>query len=222
MNDTAAARVAPELSEKQIGVHHDLAYIRPPRTAVLSSVHLRTVELLQQTQLEKPFKMFARLYILSTFALLAVATPWGEPPPVTVTVTSTAPASTVTTVSQCNTGSISCCNTVAQASFIYLFYIPSYTYLHSSVSIRLALRKLTSSPGSSTSSWALLPASSGSAAPQSASSVSEAAMDAQPTPFAARTTPSYVSCSSLPDICVLRRILFQGGLINIGCIPITL
>ncbi|KAJ3524591.1 hypothetical protein NM688_g8534 [Phlebia brevispora] len=64
-------------------------------------------------------KMFARLYasffyVLCTLSLLAVATPWGVTPTVTVTVT--APAPTVTTVSQCNTGSISCCDQVLDSS----------------------------------------------------------------------------------------------------------
>ncbi|KAF7800301.1 hypothetical protein EIP86_011550 [Pleurotus ostreatoroseus] len=59
--------------------------------------------------------MFARFYtsffyVVSTLALLAVATPWGVTSTVTKTVT--APAPTVTAVSQCNTGSISCCNQV--------------------------------------------------------------------------------------------------------------
>ena len=44
--------------------------------------------------------MFAKLAIVSSLALLAVATPWGAPPPVTTTVTVTAPASS-TPVSQC-------------------------------------------------------------------------------------------------------------------------
>ncbi|PAV14909.1 fungal hydrophobin [Pyrrhoderma noxium] len=55
---------------------------------------------------------------LSTFLvlpLLAVATPWGAPPPVTTTVTVTAPASS-TPVSQCNTGPIQCCQSTQTAS----------------------------------------------------------------------------------------------------------
>ncbi|KIJ41342.1 hypothetical protein M422DRAFT_143871, partial [Sphaerobolus stellatus SS14] len=38
------------------------------------------------------------------------------PPPVTKTVTATAPASTVTSISQCNTGDAQCCNTVGAAN----------------------------------------------------------------------------------------------------------
>ena len=63
--------------------------------------------------------MFARvyatiLYVFFSVSLLAVATPWGVPTTTTptVTVTVTAPAPTVTTVSQCNTGSIQCCDQV--------------------------------------------------------------------------------------------------------------
>ena len=41
--------------------------------------------------------MFAKLFTLASFALLAVATPTGPSPP---------------TVSQCNTGSLQCCNSV--------------------------------------------------------------------------------------------------------------
>ena len=69
--------------------------------------------------------MFSRVSALPVLALalLAVATPYpiverNNPPPttttavVTKTITVTAPASTVTTVSQCNTGSIQCCDSV--------------------------------------------------------------------------------------------------------------
>ncbi|KAK7692070.1 sc3 hydrophobin [Cerrena zonata] len=66
--------------------------------------------------------MLARVYttVLSVlfFALLAVATPapWGAPPPTTTTITVTAPGSAPTSVSQCNTGPIQCCNSVQTAS----------------------------------------------------------------------------------------------------------
>lgn len=58
-------------------------------------------------------KMFAHgqaviLYFFLSLSILATAMP-NNP---TVTVTVTAPAATVTTVSQCNTGSIQCCNQV--------------------------------------------------------------------------------------------------------------
>ncbi|KAJ3551983.1 hypothetical protein NM688_g4397 [Phlebia brevispora] len=63
--------------------------------------------------------MFARfntsfLYVLCTLSILAVATPGGAPPTVIFTVT--APAPTATTISQCNTGSIQCCNQVLDSS----------------------------------------------------------------------------------------------------------
>ncbi|PSS06513.1 hypothetical protein PHLCEN_2v3680 [Hermanssonia centrifuga] len=77
--------------------------------------------------------MFARisatsLYVFIALGVLAVATPnpenakrWGAPtttPPVTTTITETvtAPASTVTSVSQCNTGPVQCCQSVQSAS----------------------------------------------------------------------------------------------------------
>ncbi|GBE83670.1 fungal hydrophobin-domain-containing protein [Sparassis latifolia] len=63
--------------------------------------------------------MFSRFVVASSLALLAVATPWGVPTETatsTVTLTVTAPAPTVTTVSQCNTGSIQCCQSVESAN----------------------------------------------------------------------------------------------------------
>ena len=65
--------------------------------------------------------MFARFYtsffyVMSTLALLAVAMP--NNPTVTVTVTAAAP--TTTTVGQCDTGSIQCCNSVISASTTFL------------------------------------------------------------------------------------------------------
>ncbi|KAF5350887.1 hypothetical protein D9758_010489 [Tetrapyrgos nigripes] len=64
--------------------------------------------------------MFARVHklfflALFGFALLAAATPTKPNPPVTTTVTVTAPATTVTSVSQCNTGTINCCNSLERA-----------------------------------------------------------------------------------------------------------
>ena len=60
----------------------------------------------------------AFFYAIFTFTLLAAATPWGV---TTVTVTATAPAVTTTTVSQCNTGSIQCCNQTMEVSKITSF-----------------------------------------------------------------------------------------------------
>ncbi|KAJ3542002.1 hypothetical protein NM688_g6019 [Phlebia brevispora] len=62
--------------------------------------------------------MFARIYAsffcaMFTLSLLAVATPWAVTP--TVTVTLTAPAPTATTISQCNTGDIQCCDQVLES-----------------------------------------------------------------------------------------------------------
>ncbi|KAH8103382.1 fungal hydrophobin [Cristinia sonorae] len=55
--------------------------------------------------------------MLSSFALLAVASPWADTyPTVTVTVTATAPPATApTTVSQCNTGDPVCCDSVTSS-----------------------------------------------------------------------------------------------------------
>lgn len=67
-------------------------------------------------QAQTPLTLLYTMFVLS---VLAVATPWGvtttsaNTVTVTETVTATAPPATVT-ASDCNTGSISCCNTVAQ------------------------------------------------------------------------------------------------------------
>ena len=64
--------------------------------------------------------MFSKLTVFSSLALLpilAVATPWATTttkPPVTTTVTVTQTA-TPTTVSQCNTGPIQCCQSTQTA-----------------------------------------------------------------------------------------------------------
>lgn len=62
----------------------------------------------------------AFFYALFAFSVLAVATPWGAPtttPPVTTTVTVTAPGSTTTVSSgNCNTGPIQCCKSVESVS----------------------------------------------------------------------------------------------------------
>jgi len=55
------------------------------------------------------------LFFLAFFTILAAAAPGGNPPP-DKTVTVTAPAPTVTTISQCNTGDAQCCDTVESAS----------------------------------------------------------------------------------------------------------
>ncbi|KIJ40030.1 hypothetical protein M422DRAFT_257096 [Sphaerobolus stellatus SS14] len=58
--------------------------------------------------------MFFKATVISSLAITAAtAVP-------TVTVTVTAPASTVTTISQCNTGSAQCCNTVGAADSLPL------------------------------------------------------------------------------------------------------
>lgn len=73
--------------------------------------------------------MYARspltlLYALFALSVLAVATPWNVPTTtdktVTVTATVTAPGSTTTTVSQCNTGSLQCCDSTVSVSQSYL------------------------------------------------------------------------------------------------------
>ncbi len=67
--------------------------------------------------------MFAKYYVAALAAsflpILAVATPWGSPtttekPPATTTVTVTSTATAP--VTQCNTGSINCCQTVEPAN----------------------------------------------------------------------------------------------------------
>ncbi|EGO01041.1 hypothetical protein SERLA73DRAFT_105567 [Serpula lacrymans var. lacrymans S7.3] len=68
--------------------------------------------------------MFSRLstvvfYVLFALTAFAAATPWATTtPPVTttVTITATAPGTTITSVSQCNTGDLQCCNSVESAS----------------------------------------------------------------------------------------------------------
>lgn len=64
------------------------------------------------------------------FALLAAATPnpvvkrWEVPttkPAVTKTITVTAPASTVTSAGQCNTGSLQCCQSTQSVSAAHVF-----------------------------------------------------------------------------------------------------
>ncbi|KAJ3748343.1 fungal hydrophobin [Lentinula detonsa] len=69
--------------------------------------------------------MFSRIstatfYAFSAFAILAVATPGGKPttttPPITTTITVTAPATTTTeTAGQCTTGELQCCTTTETA-----------------------------------------------------------------------------------------------------------
>ncbi|KAH7927952.1 fungal hydrophobin [Leucogyrophana mollusca] len=67
--------------------------------------------------------MFSRLTTISLYAVaacsvFAVATPWDTTTPVTktVTVTATAPATTVTEpATQCNTGPVQCCDSVESA-----------------------------------------------------------------------------------------------------------
>jgi Fungal hydrophobin len=56
---------------------------------------------------------FSTAIILSTVATFAVASPWGGNPTQTVTVTANP---TATTVSQCNTGDIQCCDSTTAAS----------------------------------------------------------------------------------------------------------
>ena len=62
--------------------------------------------------------MFSRtvvvFYLALAMSLLAVATPGGAPPPVTQTVTVTAPASAPTGGDVCSTGPVQCCNSVGQ------------------------------------------------------------------------------------------------------------
>ncbi|KAF8523241.1 hydrophobin [Gautieria morchelliformis] len=55
--------------------------------------------------------MFTKAFVFSTLAIFSAAAPnpWN-------TVTVTAPASAGTTISQCNTGSAQCCNTVGAAN----------------------------------------------------------------------------------------------------------
>ena len=62
----------------------------------------------------KAYTLF--FYMLFSLSLLAAAMP-NNPPPVTVTVTATAPTTTVTS-SQCNTGSIQCCQQVESVSVV--------------------------------------------------------------------------------------------------------
>ena len=78
--------------------------------------------------------MFARIYaaffyMLFALTLLAAATPLevrgGSPPPVTKTITVTAPGPTVTSGGQCNTGPIQCCNSVQAVSYYRLSSIIS-------------------------------------------------------------------------------------------------
>ncbi|KAL0952926.1 hypothetical protein HGRIS_007140 [Hohenbuehelia grisea] len=79
-----------------------------------------------------------------TFALLAVATPWGSPPPATSkTVTVTTTATATKPASQCNTGPIQCCNSVQKARLAPS--LPSYSVYNTSVSRLTALLSLVSS-----------------------------------------------------------------------------
>lgn len=66
-------------------------------------------------------KYFAVALAASFMPILAVATPWGSPtttenPPATTTVTVTSTATAP--VSQCNTGSIQCCNSTESSSSV--------------------------------------------------------------------------------------------------------
>ncbi|PCH38992.1 fungal hydrophobin [Wolfiporia cocos MD-104 SS10] len=63
--------------------------------------------------------MFSRLAIATALATLVVASPWDTPTTTatkTVTETVTAPAPTVTTAGQCNTGDAQCCQSTESAS----------------------------------------------------------------------------------------------------------
>ena len=62
----------------------------------------------------------AAAFLACTLPLLAAANPAPNNPTVTVTVTAAAP--TVTTVSQCNTGSIECCDQTLAVSLILLLF----------------------------------------------------------------------------------------------------
>ncbi|THG96686.1 hypothetical protein EW026_g5190 [Hermanssonia centrifuga] len=122
------------------------------------------------------------VYALLSLSVLAVATPWGAPPPVTVTVTATAPAVTETTVSQCNTGSIQCCNQVVEADSAEGAKLLSGL-------LGIILGPITGLLGVDCSPISVVGIASGNA------------------------------CSASPVCCENNSV---GGLINIGCVPITL
>ncbi|KAF7800307.1 hypothetical protein EIP86_011556 [Pleurotus ostreatoroseus] len=116
-------------------------------------------------------------YIMSILTLLAVAMP--NNPTVTVTVTAAAP--TVTTVSECNTGSISCCNSVVESNSAEANLLLGL--------LGVVLGSVTGLLGLGCSPISVIGIGSGNA------------------------------CSANPVCCENNSI---GGIINIGCIPITL
>ncbi|KAJ3536093.1 hypothetical protein NM688_g6881 [Phlebia brevispora] len=130
-------------------------------------------------------KMFARvyntiIYLVFSLSLLAAAMP-NNPPPVTTTITVTAPAPTVTTVSQCNTGSIQCCQQVESASSAAGSLLLGL--------LGIVLTDLDVLLGLDCSPISIIGVGSGSA------------------------------CSANPVCCENNSL---GGLISIGCVPITL